>query len=416
MELLKGVLKGIKPSKEEEREVKIKIGNFLKRVNKGLKNAKAELGGSGAKGTWLSQAHDADVFVGFNYQKYKDKSEQLSDILEKHLKRIFKKVNRLHGSRDYFQIKEKEFTFEIVPILKIKNAKEAMNITDVSPLHAAWVKKHKKFADDIRLTKQFCKAQGIYGAESYIKGFSGYICEILTVHYKGFLNLVKNATKWKEKVFIDVEKYYRNKKEILDHLNLAKIYSPLVIIDPVQKDRNAAAAVSHEKYNEFICVCKEFLAKASEEFFEIKEVSMDELEKRAGKDKLILLDVAALTGKADVVGSKLLKVIEFIEKELVKKEFKIYEKGWKWDKAKKALFWLIVDKKLLSENVEKQGPPLNLKEHVANFKKQYKGKTFTKKGKVFAKVKREYRDASLLVKDLIKNKYVKEKVKSISFS
>ncbi len=416
MELLKKVLKEVKPNKEEEKEVKDKIGNFLKRINKGLKDAKAELGGSGAKETWLSHAHDADVFVGFNYNKYKDKSDQLSDILGKHLKKVFKKVSRLHGSRDYFQIKEKGFTFEIVPIIKIKKAEDAINITDVSPLHAAWVKKHKKFADDIRLTKQFCKAQGIYGAESYIKGFSGYICEILTIHYKGFFNLMKNASKWKEKVFIDVKKYYRNKKEILDHLNLSKIYSPLIIIDPVQKDRNAAAAVSHEKYDEFICICKEFLAKTSKEFFEKKEVSVDELKKRAGKDKLILIDVGALAGKEDVVGSKLLKSLEFVEKELVKKEFKLYEKGWKWDKSKKALFWYIVDKKPLSEYVIKQGPPLALKKHVYNFKKQYKGKTFTKKGKILAKVKRDYKDASKLVKELIKDKYVKEKVKSISFS
>ncbi|MBW2981810.1 CCA tRNA nucleotidyltransferase [Candidatus Woesearchaeota archaeon] len=416
MEILNEVLKDIKPSKEEEKEVKNKIDNFLKRISKGLKDAKAELGGSGAKGTWLSKAHDADVFVGFNYQKYKDKSDQLSDILEKHLKKIFKKISRLHGSRDYFQIKKEGFTFEIVPILKIKNASDAKNITDVSPLHAAWVKKHKKYADDIRLTKQFCKAQGIYGAESYIKGFSGYICEILTIYYGGFLNLVKNASKWKDKVFIDVEKYYRNKKEILDKLNLSKIYSPLVIIDPVQKDRNAAAAVSHEKFDEFICICKEFLKRPVKEFFEIKEISIDEIKERAGKDKLILLDIAALPGKEDVVGSKLLKSIEFIEKELNKKEFKVYEKGWRWDKAKKTLFWFIVDKKPLSEYVEKQGPPLKLKEYVENFKKRYKGKTFAKKGKIFAKVKREFCDADKLVKELIKNKYVKEKVKSISFS
>ncbi|MBW2966166.1 CCA tRNA nucleotidyltransferase [Candidatus Woesearchaeota archaeon] len=414
MELLKSVLKGIKPSKEEEREVKKKVDAFLKRINKGLRNAKAELGGSGAKETWLSKAHDADIFVAFNYNKYKDKSEQLSDILEKHLKRIIGKVSRLHGSRDYFQIKEKGFTFEVVPILKIKDAKDAKNITDVSPLHAAWVKKHKRFADEIRLTKQFCKAQGVYGAESYIKGFSGYICEILTVYYKGFMNLIKNGTKWKEKVFIDVERYYRNKKEILDKLNLAKVYSPLIIIDPVQKDRNAAAALNEEKYEQFICSCKEFLKRPTEEFFEIKEVSVDELKQRAGKDKLILLDVAALSGKEDVVGSKLLKAVEFIEKELIKKEFKVYEKGWKWDKNKKALFWSIVDKKLLSEYVEKQGPPVRLKEYVENFKKQYKGKTFVKKGKIFAKVKREFRDSSELVKELIKDKYVKEKVKSIS--
>jgi len=413
MELLKKVLKELKPSKEEEKEVNDKINIFLKKINKKLKNAKAELGGSGAKGTWLSKAHDADIFVAFNCSKYKDQSEKLSDILGKHLKEIFGKVKRLHGSRDYFQIKEKGSTFEIVPILKIKDAKEAKNITDVSPLHAAWVKKYKKFADEIRLTKQFCRAQGIYGAESYIKGFSGYICEILTIYYGGFLRLIKNAAKWKDKLFIDVEKYYRNKKEILDKLNLAKIYSPLVVIDPVQKERNAAAALSEEKYENFICACKEFLSNPSKEFFEIKEISIDELKQRAGKDKLILLDIAALTGKEDVVGSKLLKALEFIEKELVKKEFKIYEKGWKWDKGKKALFWFIIDKKLLSEYVEKQGPPLKLKEFVDDFKKQYKGETFSKKGKIFAKVKREFRDADKLVKELIKDQYVKEKVRDI---
>ncbi|MBW2977415.1 nucleotidyltransferase domain-containing protein, partial [Candidatus Woesearchaeota archaeon] len=357
MELLKEILKEIKPSKEEEKEVKDKIDKFLKRVNKGLKDAKAVLGGSGAKDTWLSKAHDADIFVEFDYKKYKDKSDQLSDILGKHLKKVFGKINRLHGSRDYFQIKEKSFSFEIVPVLKIKNAKEAVNITDVSLLHANWVKKrmkildkkfsasqksqsdflgYKKFADEIRLTKQFCKVQGVYGAESYIKGFSGYICEILTIYYKGFLNLVKNVSKWRDKTIIDIEKYYKNNKEVLRSLNLAKIYSPLVIIDPVQADRNAAAAVSTEKYEQFICACKEFLKKPSKEFFKRKEVSVDDLKKRAGKDKLVLLEIVALAGKEDVVGSKLLKVLEFIETKLKQNEFKIYEKGWKWDKKKKA--------------------------------------------------------------------------------
>jgi len=412
MELLKEVLKKIKPSKEEEKEVKDKIDRFLNRVNKGLKDAKAVLGGSGAKGTWLSKAHDADIFVEFDYGKYKDKSEQLSDILGKHLKKVFGRVNRLHGSRDYFQIKEKGFSFEIVPILKIRKASEAKNITDVSPLHANWVKKHKKFADEVRLTKQFCKAQGVYGAESYIKGFSGYICEILTIYYKGFLNLVKAATKWKDKTVIDIEKYYKNSKDVLRSLNLAKIYSPLVIIDPVQADRNAAAAVSREKYEQFICACKEFLKRPSKEFFKIKEISIDELKKGAGKDKLILLDVVALTGKEDVVGSKLLKALEFIDKKLRQNEFKVYEKGWKWDKKKKALFWFIVDKKKLSEYVKWCGPPIRNKFHTEKFKKKYK-KTFVEKGKICAKVKRKFREADKFVKELVKDKYVKERVKRI---
>ena len=39
-------------------------------------------------------------------------------------------------------MKGKQFTFEIIPILDIRKSEQAKNITDVSPLHAIWVKKH----------------------------------------------------------------------------------------------------------------------------------------------------------------------------------------------------------------------------------------------------------------------------------
>src|SRR3989338_691911 len=167
MEDIRGVLTNvlglIKPTKKEEEEVRENVDDILSKINKNLKNARAILGGSGEKGTWLKEAHDADIFVLFDYKKYKDKSDKLSDMLEKHLKNKFSKIIRLHGSRDYFQIKQKGFTFEIIPILAIKKAEQAKNITDISPLHSLWVKKHKKLADDMRLAKQFCKAADVYG-------------------------------------------------------------------------------------------------------------------------------------------------------------------------------------------------------------------------------------------------------------
>lgn len=158
--ILDEVRKDINPTKQEEKELMAKVKSVLDKINGKLKNARAILGGSGAKKTWLRKTHDADLFVLFDY---KSKSNELSDILEKVLKKIFPKIVRLHGSRDYFQIKEKGFIFEIIPILNIKKAEQAKNITDVSPLHAAWVKKHSKLKDDIRLTKQFCKAADVYG-------------------------------------------------------------------------------------------------------------------------------------------------------------------------------------------------------------------------------------------------------------
>src|SRR3989338_5533148 len=141
--VLDQVLKEIQPDEDYEKEIFARLNTIIKKINSGQKNIKAVLGGSGAKGTWL-KTFDADIFVLFDYKKYRDKSNELSGILEKILKKKFSKIIRLHGSRDYFQIKENKFTFEIVPILSIKRSEQAKNITDVSPLHSNWVRKHRK--------------------------------------------------------------------------------------------------------------------------------------------------------------------------------------------------------------------------------------------------------------------------------
>src|SRR3989338_2779484 len=334
--ILNEVLEEIQPDEKYQKDIFLRLNSIIEKINRNQKNIKAILGGSGAKGTWL-KTFDADIFVLFNYSKYKDKSDKLSDALEKILRNKFRKIIRLHGSRDYFQIKENNFTFEIVQILEIKKASQAKNITDVSPLHSNWVRKHKNLVNDMKLTKQFCQAQNVYGAESYIRGFSGYICEILTAYYGSFLNLIKNAAKWQDKVVIDVEKYYKG-KDVFKLVNTSKLVSPLIVIDPVQKDRNAAAALSFEKFEAFKKAAKEFLQKPSKEFFVKKDMVAISLSEKSSKHKLIRIKAISLSGKADIIGTKLLKIYEFFKNELKKHDFKIIKTDWEWDKKKYALF------------------------------------------------------------------------------
>lgn len=421
MDVLKEALIKVKPSKEDEVLVDKRIKEFMSKIK--AKDAKAILGGSGAKGTWLKSTNDADIFIQFNYNKYKDKSDRLSDVLEKQLKKYFKRIIRLHGSRDYFQIIEHGFTFEIVPILEIKNSKDAINITDVSPLHAKFVKeaiiRNKKLADEIRLMKQFCKANKVYGAESYINGFSGYMCELLTTYYGSFLGLIKAAAKWKGKVLIDIKKFYKG-KDILMEMNKSKTYSPIVLVDPVQSDRNAAAALSNEKYELFISKAKEFLKRPSIKFFEKEEFNTEKLKK-----DFIIIEADVLSGKEDIVGAKTLKVFEFLKNSLIKKGFELKESGWEWNKGKtsfskppqkfggkgeKAYFYLKNMKDLDKEEII-EGPPTRLKDFVDNFKKNHNN-TFVKKNIIYAKEKRKFTKAKDYVKELLKNDYVKERVKS----
>ena len=181
------------------KEISLKINNQLKKLKI---SAKLIVGGSIAKGTWLPGISDIDFFLQFDYNKYKNKSAELDNITGKILKKCFN-INRLHGSRDYFSFKKKGFNIEMVPVLNIKNPKQAKNITDFSPLHVSWMKKQIKkkpeLISEIRVAKQFFKANKLYGAESYIQGFSAHVIEILVVYHSSFQKLIKAICKWKTK-------------------------------------------------------------------------------------------------------------------------------------------------------------------------------------------------------------------------
>ncbi len=401
--LLLEVLKEITPERARVKEVHA----FLVRVNAALKEqgvrAKAVFGGSFAKEVWLFNDFDVDVFVKFSLE-YKGKS--LSDVLERVLK-SFRPV-RVHGSRDYFHVREKGITFEIVPVLDIKKPEDAENVTDFSPLHVAWVnKKGKKLKKDILLLKKFCKVNGVYGAESYVRGFSGHVVDLLVIHYGSFLNVLKAAVKWKPKVVIDVPKKYKGKA--LHFLNKSKTQGPLVIVDPVQPERNAAAAVSEEKLLWFVSAAKQFLKLQSKEFFVPAEVDWVALRK---KGVLVRCDVVPLSGKEDVVGAKLLKAFEFMREGLV--EFKVLGSGWGWDKAERATLWFVVKNKKLPAVVEVNGPPVSMLDAVSAFKKVHK--RVKKKGARWVAVEpRATTDLTSVMDMFVSHKYIKSRVRKISW-
>src|SRR3989338_775315 len=408
--ILNEVLKEIQPDKAYENEIFARLNDIIKKINQGQKDFKAKLGGSGAKGTWL-KTFDADIFVLFDYSKYKGRGSELSDILESTLKKKFPKFIRMHGSRDYFQIKERDYNFEIVPILRINKASQAENITDVSPLHSSWVKKYKKLSGEIKLTKQFCKAAGVYGAESYIRGFSGYACEILTIHYNSFIRLLKGAAKWEIGKIIDVEDFYKG-KDLFKIMNTSKLTSPLIVIDPVQKDRNASAALSREKFEIFKKCAAEFLKSPSRNFFIEKSMMSEFCRQKSGNKKIIIIRVSTLSGKIDVVGSKLLKSYEFICSELKKNNFKLLNSGWEWDKNGDAYFYFIFSGSSLSKTYEVTGPPSKMEEHARNFRKKHK-KTFIRAGHLVGVERRKYLKPEQFLKYVLSLEFVRERTSSI---
>ncbi|MFC1686124.1 nucleotidyltransferase domain-containing protein [Nanoarchaeota archaeon] len=392
-EVLKKKLSEIKVSGNEEQVILKHANAFLLDLNKNLKRleAKAVLGGSFSKGTAVKKKYyDVDIFV-----RFPRKSKNISELLQSVLKKMKLKFSRLPGSRDYFSINVKEdgakFKIELVPVVLIKKPKEALNVTDVSPLHVSYVKsktkKNKKLADEIRLAKAFCFAQDCYGAESYIKGFSGYCLEVLTIYYGSFVKFVRGAVKWDKmkKLVIDPAKHYpKNAKVVFKELNEAKLMSPLVLIDPVQKDRNASAALSYEKFYKLSKVCKSFLKRPSLSYFEKKEIDEEKLAKEAKKKKygLFRIDTFSNKLKEDISGAKLLKLHGLMELQL-KKEGYVFKSLFEFDE-KYGKHYFIITKK--PKEFIQQGPPVKLKQHAVEFKKRWK-KYSIKSGRLIAKRK-----------------------------
>ncbi len=382
------VLQKIKPTEKERRDISIKVNNFLKKLNSRLVSCKAVVGGSFAKGTWLKGQHDIDIFVLFRNKI------DISIKLEKAIKKSFKKYERIHGSRDYFIVDFEKLSFEIIPVLNITKSEEAKNITDISPLHVDWVNKNltEKMKEDVMVAKQFCRANNLYGAETYIKGLHGYALEILIYIYGSFENMIKNVAKWKNNLVINSSKNeFVSKQEF-----------PLTLIDPVNPKRNATASLSREKLEHFISICREFSKSKSLRLFEVKEVNKKQFN--------IILEATPIKGFSDISGTKVLKVFEFITRKLHEEGFIVEKKYWEF--GNKCYLYFRIENKTIQKYKKHLGPPIKLISDLEKFRKKYGGCKI-EKGRAYVMIKRRHYRIKDFVSHVIKESEVKNKIRFI---
>jgi len=402
-QVLKQQVEIIKPDKEIFDKINKISSEFIGELNKRLKKKKIDaqvfIGGSLAKGTlvkkgkydsenkfsdsqtFFGKVYDVDIFVRFD-EKYGDK--KISRLLGKVLG---KKVKKVHGSRDYYQVLIEGIILEIIPVLEIKKPEHAQNVMDLSYFHVNYllkkIKRKKKLAEEIILAKSFCYSQNCYGAESYIRGFSGYALELLICHYGSFEKFLKEVIKSNgKKIVIDDAKFYR-KKNVLQELNESKLNSPMILIDPTYKERNALAGLSDETFVKFKTVIKKFLKNPSSDFFVVKEIG-EELKKKHGKE-LNIIEIKTSKQAGDIAGTKSKKFFEFFN-HVLKKEFAINLAEFDYNERENiAEFYFVLGKKqdeLLS------GPFIKDKQNVKRFKQVHK-KVVKKKDAVYALIKHD---------------------------
>lgn len=372
---LSEVLEDISLSKEEKNKlesISVEIVKTLKKVG-----VQAFVGGSLAKGTLVKkEKQDVDIFVQFKSEK---ELVKLGSLLAK----AKLKAKVVHGSRDYYHIEREECLLEIIPVLKIDSPEEAQNVTDVSLTHVNYVKKKiskdKKLAGEIILAKAFCQANKVYGAESYIGGFSGYALEVLVCYFGSFMKFLKAI---KNKKVIDPEKCFKNDKEVFRELNASKLTAPIILIDPTYKYRNVCAGLSKETYEKFLEVSNKFIKNPSKDFFVKKEFNPEKFKELAKKKGVKYLELNFETDRqeGDIAGTKMKKFFSFVLKHLEKRQQVVLSSEFVYLGGQSAKGYFVVDEK---NELIFSGPDKSLKEALKEFKKQHK-KTYEKKGKIFA--------------------------------
>ncbi len=260
------------PSPEEKR-------NALEILNEAvdlLDDAAGELGyevsivpvGSITRDTWLPGKTDLDIFILFKKPFPEDK---LGEAIISIVKKAFGKYTLRYSAHPYARVKLRGFEIDIVPAYDVKNALELKTPVDRSPLHAKFLEERltPNLAKEVRLLKAFVKGIGAYGAEVKVEGFSGYLCELLVLHYGSFLNVLRAAKDWKEPVVIDMARTVSSSEEA------TRLFpNPLIVIDPVDPRRNVASALSRTQFYRFKAAAKAFLKRPSEKFFLEREIKL----------------------------------------------------------------------------------------------------------------------------------------------
>ncbi|ABL87748.1 tRNA adenylyltransferase [Pyrobaculum islandicum DSM 4184] len=263
-EVLREAYKLVTPSEEEERELK-KVTEKVKALIADAINKygiEAEIGvyGSSARSTWLPGQRDIDIFIVLTNRNINIKD--VITLLSRYFSERGVTWSMRYAQHPYLSLLVDGYEVDVVPCYKISFGERPITAADRTPLHHKFLveKLSEEQRRDVRLLKLFMKTIGVYGAEIKVEGFSGYLTELLVAYYGSFIDVLKAASRWRP---------YRT--YITFSESRAKFKAPLVVVDPVDPERNVAAAVSLTSMSTFILASRRFLKNPSITYFQQRQ-------------------------------------------------------------------------------------------------------------------------------------------------
>ena len=411
-EICTEVLKRVNPNKSERKKVLELAKNLIKKVEKVAKQkgieADVRVEGSVAKNTWLKDNPEIDIFMQVPITTPRESFGTIFLEIAKKATEGYKQIERF-AEHPYLEAIVEGIYVNIVPCYRVIQGKW-ISATDRTPFHTDFVKPHldEGMGKEVRLLKRFMKGVGVYGAEIKVGGFSGYLCELLILYYGSFTEILRSAGNWKEGIIIDYNRHY------LQIENVKRIFAePLIVVDPVDKVRNVAAAVRKDKLNEFVAASREFLKNLDIKFFyppEIEALNSIELNNRiSARGSTIVFIKFNGAAVSDILWGQLYKSQKAIRNMVTKHDFKIL-RDIVWSNEKNLnIFVIDVESRFLPNMKQHLGPPLINRIDCENFLRKHIEADSTvsgpriEDGRWIVDIKRRYRDVIELLNDKLED-------------
>jgi len=297
-----------------------------------------EFGGSYAKDTWLSKEADIDIFIKF---KKTVSDEKFTEITKKVGFESLKKYNPYvrYSEHPYVEARIKKTKINVVPCYEV-NLGEWKSSADRSPFHTKHMQKSltTKMRNEVRILKTFLKVNKIYGAEIAKQGFSGYVSEVLILNFNNFENVIKSIAQIQQGQIIG---------------KTSKVFeTAIVIIDPIDSNRNLAAAISNENIGKFILLCRAFENKPNLEFFNQKKLKLS----KNNWENVLVVKFNFKMRSPDIIWGQIKKATTSLATQLQLGGFNVLRSKAYSDERGKAYFFFLLESTKIPINYSKSGP------------------------------------------------------------
>jgi len=346
-----------------------------------------ELGGSYAKGTWLQGEVDLDIFVKLRKETDEKTFESVGKKIGFDALKKFKPYVR-YSDHPYVEASVKGTLVNVVPCYDAE-AGQWRSAADRSSFHTKFILESldQTKKDEVRILKKFLTGIGIYGAEIAKEGFGGYVAEVLVLHFGSFLGVLEAASNFALNQIIGNP--------------TKKFYTPLVIIDPIDSNRNLGTAISAESVGKFVLAARSFLKKPSLLFFKPKPLKPN----IKNLDSTIIIRFNYKARSPDIIWGQVKRATTAISGQLELAGFDVLRKSSVTDEKSEAAMIFLLRLPKIEKFMIKNGPPvLRKKESESYIAKNYKNKLLwvDESGRILSLQDRPLYHAKLFLRHLLK--------------